>query len=118
MDTIAPWGKLDWLQSKIGNKNWLGIVCSSFESRCLAFPEWLSKLPINSHYCLNISDPENRYSEEIRNLTNSNEKTIKQLLGRSLKNLNAELLAEPVIWNSLALEISAQKDVSLMLDIS
>ena len=118
MTSIKPWGKLDWLSPKIGDRNWVGIVCASFEPRCLAFPDWISKSGEAKHYCLKIADPENRYSDKLRQLTNDNEKTIKGLLGNSLQVINADLLSAPGIWNAFALEISSAKNISVMLDIS
>lgn len=118
MTSIRPWGKLDWLMPKIGHRDWVALVCASFEPRCVAVPHWLSKSHKGSHYCLNITDPENRYSSVIRQKTSEHERTIKGLIGNNLTITHEELLAPPGQWNALAQQLCSASDRSVMLDIT
>ncbi len=118
MAQIHPWGKIDWLTNKVGHRNWTGILCSSFEPRCLAVADWLSKNSTNNQFCLKISDPENRFTSQVLSSTNDHEKIIKNLFGARLDLINAELLSEPSVWYNFSHLVGATPDLSLMLDIS
>jgi len=116
---INPWGSAEWLLPKIGVTEWQGIFCASFEPRCTAVAEWLSKNSnINNNFCLRISDPENRFTDTINKITDVHENTIKKHLGNRVEIINADLLAEAGVWYKTINEIASTPSASLILDIS
>lgn len=118
MTPIHPWGKLDWLISKIGARAWTGVFCSSFEPRCLAVAEWISKRNENDHFCIKIVDPQHRFTAEITKKTDDNDKVIRGLLRNKVDLTTQDLLAGPGAWNEFAQKISSTKDCSILFDIT
>lgn len=116
---LHPWGSIEWLLPKTGVTQWNGIFCASFEPRCTAVAEWLSARKItNDNFCLRISDPENRFSREIKNITDIHEKSIRSHLKNRVSVFNEELLSEASVWNKIINSITASPETSILLDIS
>lgn len=116
---ITPWGNIEWLLPKVGVNNWKGIFCASFEPRCVAVSDWLcGKNYLSDSVCLRIVDPENRFSQEISNITDVHELSLKRSLNDRVEVKKEHLLAEPSVWYKIINEMASEADVSVMLDIS
>ena len=117
--SIRPWGDIDWILPKIGPRQWKGLLCASFEPRCTAVAEWLSAIDSSqTHCCLKISDPENRFTSETEKLTKLHEEKIKKLLNNKVDVIQAHLLSEASTWNHLISDLSSEENSSILLDIS
>jgi len=116
---INPWGNIEWLLPKIGVTEWKGIFCASFEPRCTAVADWLfEKNYLADSFCLRISDPENRFSQEIKKITDVHESFLKKHLDNRVDVISEHLLAEPSVWYKMINEMASEDEVSILLDVS
>ncbi|HHH9367206.1 hypothetical protein ACM8AQ_23065 [Pseudomonas aeruginosa] len=116
---IRPWGEIDWILPKVGARQWKGLFCASFEPRCTAVAEWLSdEENTQEHYCLKISDPDNRFTTEINKIIKTHEGKIAKSLTNRLEIIEASLLSEASVWNQIISNVASEPNSSILIDIS
>jgi hypothetical protein len=114
-----PWGDIDWLLPRVGEKQWTTISCASFEPRSVAVPAWIAQAAsANEHFVLRIRDPDNRFTADLEARTDQTQAEILSLLGKKSDLRVENLLAELSAWNRLALDASSGAAKSVLLDIS
>ncbi|MFY0676738.1 MAG: hypothetical protein JXR18_05575 [Neptuniibacter sp.] len=118
MTGITPWGHIEWLLPKVNISSWIAIFCPSFEPRSVAAASWLAKSSYNiKPFGIKVDDPPNQYTVRIEQLTQTHEHQIHKQYS-TYESVSTELLSELSVWNNIVNQLSAEKDCSILLDIS
>lgn len=112
-----PWGHIDWLVPRIGERQWRLITCVSFEERCVALAQWIGTTSPEKHCVVRVDDPESIYTGEIGHRTRANEDRVRTSLGNRLDFHVGGLLDPPTVWNEIV-QSRRLDGASIILDIS
>lgn len=118
MPAIYPWGHVDWLLPKLGERQWTGLFCTSFEQRCTAAPSHLASRVQGRVHCLKIQDPESEYTELITRATLSNLTDLRSSYGKRLDLIELGLLDDAATLNRIAESLVGNGECSVLLDIT
>jgi len=117
---LSPWGTIDWLLPKIGDKVWHVITSSSFEERCTALAMWINynkqNTPTSTLY--RITNPPSESWDSAKILIESNLGKFSNFMNESeISTIDANLLDQPSSVASID-KLNPYSSESIILDIT
>ena len=114
---VDPWGQIDWLMPRLGNKSWSVLLCAGSEERSVALTRWAlaNRLDTRQVSIARIDDQASSYSEEVTRLTDLHEEEIRRSF--RIDHYNRDyILGDMSRWNEF--RRNSAPGGSVILDIS